>query len=293
MYFDREFTNVPEPFHEELRTLEEEGNIYSQFYFEEFEESRYCRVSLKPSEIVEYVDALTAYDEFRQYHSEGYSKSEAIDKISNETIKARVKEYNEWAKEQERANPFVPAAFYSSELESLLCGLRNERYEFVDQGFEGKKRELLRDIIDKIHLCVGVLQDRSQGRPSYEISCEQDIHDLLYSHLKPIFPESRVEEYTTKHADSSKKIDIVVPEVSTGIEVKYVRDQDHAGRVGDELKVDIESYHIHDDCNNMIAVIWDPETYIEDPYNFENDLEGPRTFDGRQFPVEVEVHGGY
>ncbi|REA05482.1 hypothetical protein DEQ92_04155 [Haloferax sp. Atlit-6N] len=161
----------------------------------------------------------------------------------------------------------------------------------MDQGFEGNERELLRDIIDKIELSVSALQDRSRGRPPFEITCEQDIHDLLYSVLKPVFPESRVEEYTTKHADSTKKIDIVVPEVGTGIEIKYVRDKSHAGEVGDELKIDIESYHVHDDCENMIAVIWDSESYIDDPHNFENDLEGPRTFDGRQFPVEIDIIG--
>lgn len=291
MYFNRGFENIQRSLLEELRTLEEEGNLYAQFWYEEFDEFRYCRISLKPQEIVEYVDAITAYDEFLGYRSEGYDDRDALDQISNETVRRRVKEYNDWAGEQENDLTFVPAAFYSDELESLISGNRKERYEFVDQGFEGAGRELLREVINKVDLAAHVLQDRSQGRPPFEITCEQDIHDLLYALLKPIFPETRVEEYTTKHADATKKIDIVVPEVSTGIEMKFVRDTGHASTIGDELKIDIESYHIHDKCNSLIAVIWDPESHISDPHNFRADLEGARSFDGRQFPVEVEILG--
>lgn len=291
MYFNREFENLERAILQDLRTLESEGNIYSQFWYEEFEEFRYCRIPFEPNEIVEFVESLTAYNEFLGFRYEGLDESEALSRISNDRIKERVREYNDWAREEGLDQTFVPAAFYSTELESLLSGHRKERYEFVDQGFEGDKRELLRDIITQLSLSVNALHNRSNDRPPFEISCEQDIHDLLYAVLKPIFPESRVEEYTTKHAGSSKRIDKVLPEISTGIEIKYIGNSTHAKEVGDELKTDIESYHVHENCNNMIAVIWDSESHIEDPYNFVKDMEGPRVYDGQEFPVEIEIVG--
>ena len=289
-YFNREFEQLPKAFKEDLRTLEEEGNIYAQFWYDELDEFKYCRVPFKPAEIVEYVDSITAYDEFLHFRAQGCDDEEALDRISSDKIKTRVRERAERARE--RGQPaFVPAQFYTGELESLVCGLRKERYELVDEGFEGQEREILRQIINSAHLSVRALQDRRGGRPDFAIEEERDIHDLLYALLKPVFPESRVEEYTEKHAEKSKKIDIIVPEISTGIEVKYTHSPSQARDLGDELKIDIESYHVHENCNNMIAVIWDSERHIEDRHNFKNDLEGERSYGGRTFPVEVEFLG--
>jgi hypothetical protein len=121
MYFNRAFENLPSSLLEELRTLEQEGNVYAQFWYDESDESRYCRIPFKPPEIVEYVDSLTAYDGFLGYRSEIDDDSEALNRISHEAIKTRVRDYNEWARDHEDApKPFVPAAFYSDDLESLL-----------------------------------------------------------------------------------------------------------------------------------------------------------------------------
>jgi len=289
-YFNRDFNHLSQGLRKDLRTLEEEGNLYAQFWYDEFDEFRYCRVPFKPDEIVEYVDSLTAYNEFLEYRSRGFESEEALERISNEKIENRVRERVESARERNQPT-FAPAQFYTSELESLVCGLRKERYEFVDEGFEGQEREILRQIINGVHLSVNALQDRRDNRPDFVIEEERDVHDLLYALLKPVFPESRVEEYTTKHAEKSKKIDIIVPEISTGIEVKYTHNTSQARDLGDELKIDIESYHVHENCDNMIAVIWDAERHIEDRHNFKNDLEGERRYDGRAFPVEVEFLG--
>lgn len=112
---------------------------------------------------------------------------------------------------------------------------------------------------------------------------------MFYTVLKPIFPDSRPEEYTPKHATTSKRIDFVIPEISTVIEAKYVRDSSHVGEIPDELKVDIESYYEHTECNRMIAVVWDGAGHLTDRPNFEQDLTGPRNIDGAEFQVEVRV----
>jgi len=233
---------------------------------------------------------MRAYDEYRGNVDQGYKRDEALKKISSAKFRRRVEKYNEWTeKEGQPETKYSPAAFYGEELESLVCGTREDRYEFLQESYSGDRKFLLTEIIEGFAESASILQDRDGGRPNFEITCEQDFQDLFYALIKPIFPDARPEEYTPKHATNSKRIDFVIPEISTVIEAKYVRDSSHANSIADELKVDIGSYHKHTDCNRMIAVVWDGKSYISDRVNFENDLTGPRVIDGVEFQVEVEV----
>ncbi|WP_353633502.1 hypothetical protein ABSL23_09180 [Halobacterium sp. NMX12-1] len=153
----------------------------------------------------------------------------------------------------------------------------------------GDRRFLLEEIFEGLESSVSILQDRRSQRPDFEIDCETDVQDLLYAVMKPIFPDARPEEYTPKNATDSKRIDFVIPDISTVIEVKYVRDSSHANSLADELKIDIESYHTHENCQRMYCIVWDGNSEIDDVENFENDLTGPRSFDGDEVQVETKV----
>lgn len=136
---------------------------------------------------------------------------------------------------------------------------------------------------------VNYLKVRRANRPSFEINCEQDVQDLLLAVIKCVFPDTRREEYTPKHANGTKRIDIVIPRIKSLIEVKYVRDERHSNNVADELKIDIESYHTYPNLNVFIAYIWDEEGFILDKHNFVKDLEGKRVKDNKEFNVEIFV----
>lgn len=159
----------------------------------------------------------------------------------------------------------------------------------MQETYTGDRRFLLMEIFEGISSSASILQNRDGDRPGFEITCETDFQDLLYAIMKPIFPDARPEEYTPKHATSSKRIDFVIPKISTVIEAKYVRDSRHATKIPGELKVDIESYHAHTDCQQMYGVVWDGNSEIEDIENFEKDLTGPRTIGGDTFHVEIIV----
>ncbi|MBC9986593.1 hypothetical protein G3A49_12415 [Haloferax volcanii] len=288
--FGRQFNHLSREFIKDLQDLESQGCIYTQLWREEIDEFGFCRIQFHPDEIVRFVDSLDAYDDFLRYRSQGLSSEEALDELSDESVKARVREYNEWAKDTgQPETKFCPAAFYSGELESLVCGGKPDRYEFLQQSYTGDRKFLLSEIIEGFSESVSILNDRDADRPDFGMTCEQDVQDLLYAIMKPIFPDSRPEEYTPKHATTSKRIDFVVPEISTVIEAKYVRNSSHAKDIPDELKIDIESYHKHTDCSRMIAVVWDGDSEITDRSNFEKDLTGPRTIDGTEFQVDVRV----
>lgn len=287
--FGRVFQNIGKEFTEDLRSLEENGCVYSQFWREGLDEFRFCRIQLDPDEIVGYVDSLSAYDEFLGLRQDGFSQETALAQISNKRIQNRVKEYNRWAREQDSAVEFCAAAFHGGDLESLLCGGEPDRYEYFQESYTSDRRFLLREIIAGLSESITFLQDREGERPPYEITCEQDIRDLLYAIIKPIFPDARLEEYTPKHGGRSKRIDLVIPDISTVIETKYVRNRSHAKGIGDELKVDFESYHEHSHCARLIAVVWDQDALLPDQTNFESDLAGSRDKDGSRFQVEMNV----
>lgn len=288
--FNREFNHISEHHLEDLRNLQEQGCVYTQLWNDELDKFAFCRIQFEPHEIVSYVDALTAYDEFLSYREDGISQEEALEEISSPSVKARVREYNDWIEEVDSgAAPYCLAAFLGEELESLLCGGEEHRYEFMQESYTGDRRFLLEEIFEGFPELVSILKDRGGGRPDFEITCEQDVQDLLYAVMKPIFPDARPEEYTPKHATKSKRIDFVIPEISTVIETKYVRDSSHAGEIPDELKVDIESYHAHTDCQRMYGIVWDGDSLIKDKSTFERELTGPRDIDGNQFQVEVKV----
>lgn len=286
-YFDREFPHLDSSYKQELYTLESNGCIHTEFVPEGGDGFEPCRIQFKPDEIVGYVDALKAYDEYSGFVDQGLTRSEALNSISDDMIIQRVKEYNAWAEQDAPELIYCPAAFLGGHLESLVCGGEPERYEFLQQSYSGDRRYLLKEIIAGFGESVASLNDRDGGRPDFEVSCEQDVQDLLYAMMKPIFPDSRDEEYTTKHATNSKKIDFVIPEISTIIETKYVRDSRHAGEIPNELKIDIESYHTHSECERMIIVIWDENSHIKDRHNFREDLSGPRSIGGTDFHVDV------
>jgi hypothetical protein len=277
-------------FLQDLDTLEREGATYAQFWKDDVQDFRFCRIRFKPAEIVAYVDASVAYDEFLGYVEQSGDPALALDRISNAEIQNRVLEYNRWAESIEQYDThYCFAAFMGNHLESLTCGHLPERYEFLSQSYTGDQRFLLTEILEMFSSSAGYLARRSGNRPSYSLEEEQDVRDLLYAILKSIFPDARLEEYTRVHAGSAKRIDIVVPGISTLIEVKFTRNPQHARKVADELRIDFESYHIHQSCSKLIAYVWDPAGFIADRSNFINDLRGLRTKGESKFTVEVMV----
>ena len=58
--------------------------------------------------------------------------------------------------------------------------------------------------------------------------------------------------------------------------------------MGEELIIDIHHYRYHADCKTLVAFVYDPDKYIDEPKSLENDLSKP--IDG--MPVKVIVNQG-
>ena len=184
---------------------------------------------------------------------------------------------------------FCFAAFLNDHLEYLICSTVPGRHEILGQIYAGDRRFLLKEILAMFSEAVIFLDTREGGRPAYKVEKEQDVRDLLYSIVKCVFPDAKLEEFTLKHAGGTKRIDIVIPLLSIVIEIKFVRDAQHAKRVADELKIDFESYHVHPHCKSLIAYVWDGQNLVPDRANFIKDLRGLRVKSKHRFNVEVVV----
>lgn len=279
---------------EDLITLEREGAVYSHFWNEEAQIFKYNRIKFLPTEIFQYVEAHVAKQEFDEALEAGANFEEALNAVTNTELAERVRSYGDYGNTKLKDGGTIDirgcaASFYGEEIERLVCGGRPDRYEVLPNLENIDKTSMLIQILDYFPIIARHLAERKHGRPPYTIENEYDTQDLLYANIRSVFEDARLEEWTTKHASKSKRIDIVVPSAEVVIEVKFVRDRSHGKNIGDELKIDIESYHSHAACKSLLFLIYDPEANIVDPAEISNDLSGRRVKGKSSFDVQVMV----
>lgn len=117
------------------------------------------------------------------------------------------------------------------------------------------------------------LSRRYNGRDTIKITDEYDVQDLLHSLLSLYYDDIRPEEWTPSYAGSSVRIDFVIPEIKTVIEVKKTRDSMTDKRLSEELIIDIEKYQKHPDCERIYCFVYDPDTILRNPAAIKKDLE--------------------
>ncbi len=147
----------------------------------------------------------------------------------------------------------------------------------------------LENVLDAFPTCAQRLSIRGYRRPPFVIENEYDVQDLLFVMLRPFFPDIEYEEHAKKNAGSEKRVDFVFRAIQTVLEVKCIRDRRHAKAVFDELRIDVESYHSHDDCRHMVFFIYDPRLEIIDGQKMMQDVNGVRTIKGKDVEVKVVI----
>jgi hypothetical protein len=158
---------------------------------------------------------------------------------------------------------------------------------------ESRRRRAVQATLDVIEVFDQVARRlahaRRKGKNPYIVEDEYDVQDLFYAMLLPALPDLEPEDPTIKHAGSSKKIDFVSRQGRIGVEIKYVRSEQTDKDIEKDLKVDIESYHIHPACKTLIIFIYDPRHRILEPRILERDLSGSRSFDGRAVELITRI----
>lgn len=126
---------------------------------------------------------------------------------------------------------------------------------------------------------------RHNGRDCF-ISDEYDVQDLLHALLRLHFDDVRAEDWTPQNSGSNNRIDFLINDNQTAIEVKYAKDSHKDKQIGDELIIDIAKYSKHPNCNSLYCFVYDPDYCIGNPKGLENDLNNKST---DEFKVKVFV----
>jgi REase_DpnII-MboI len=133
------------------------------------------------------------------------------------------------------------------------------------------------------------LTHRRKGAQALSFSTEYDVQDLLHALLRPWVADIRPEEFTPSYAGSSTRMDFLLPAYTIVLELKCVRDRNHAKKIGDELIVDINHYQQHPDCNRLWCVVFDQDHLLTNAAGLKNDLEGEHSTKDGSVHVEVAV----
>ena len=141
--------------------------------------------------------------------------------------------------------------------------------------------ELLLVVVKGLRRAMYPLTNRRKGATQLSFSSEYDVQDLLHALLRPWVADIRPEEYTPSYAGSSTRMDFLLPEHRRVLEIKFVRESQHAKKIGSELLIDIGHYQRHPDCDSLLCIIYDPQHHLQNPEGLKRDLEGPhQTKDG-------------
>ena len=136
--------------------------------------------------------------------------------------------------------------------------------------------EVIEKISDRFHAVARQLLRRHGGRPTFSISDEYDVQDLLHALLLVEFEDVRPEEYTPSYAGGSARVDFLLKNEQIVVEVKCTREGLAAKEVGDQLLIDIGRYRAHPDCKALFCFVYDPEARIKNPHGLEADLSNDR-----------------
>jgi len=145
--------------------------------------------------------------------------------------------------------------------------------------------EVLMQVLKGLRRAMYPLTHRRKGLPTLAFDNEYDVQDLLHVLLRPWVKDIRPEEYTPSYAGKSTRMDFLLSEHATVVELKFVRDALHAKSIGQELQIDIGHYRQHPQCQRLWCVIFDPRQSLVNSDGLRRDLEGIH----RQGDKTVEV----
>lgn len=142
----------------------------------------------------------------------------------------------------------------------------------VDLIEKKDKRNELENLFNRFHNIVRQIRRRHDSRETLDVKDEYDVQDLLHSILPLFFEDIRSEEWTPSYAGSSSRMDFLLKEIDTVIEVKMTRRNLKDKEIGKQLIDDIAHYKQHPNCKSLICFVYDPDGYIQNAVGIEEDL---------------------
>ena len=135
-----------------------------------------------------------------------------------------------------------------------------------------KDPDVIVTLAERLHLVVCQLRKRRENRATLDVRDEYDVQDLFHALLRIHFDDIRPEEWAPSYAGASSRMDFLLPEIESVVEIKIARQSMTAKQLGEELTLDIAKYQKHPGCRTLFCVVYDPDGRIANPRGIENDL---------------------
>lgn len=203
--------------------------------------------------------------------------NEVIDKLKLKSIYQE----NEYSVEKTKQNILKAKEKVIDYLEDILDHIENNINELIDYNNEFSEevailivKKILSNFYmhiesmyeDPVHRKAGITKESLE---KIKIINEYDVQRILYSLIKPIFPEARV-EVSNDTGFSTIRYDILIERFSTVIEVKCSRGSMTERSLIEELGSDIFHYKY----TNIFFFIYDKEKIIRNITSFINRYNG-------------------
>ncbi|MCF2141628.1 MAG: hypothetical protein K9W44_16365 [Candidatus Lokiarchaeota archaeon] len=165
-----------------------------------------------------------------------------------------------------------------SEFKNVIMGVTLKLLDYVNEKMESLGNTLedtcLMNIFNKFHGIAKRLENRYDNRPTIIIENEYDVQDLLNALLYEHFDSIQVEEYGHMYAGKRPRVDFFLRYDEIAIEVKCVRDSNHANRIlREEIILDIAYYSKRKEFKHLYFFIYDPKSLLLNRTDFIKDLE--------------------
>jgi hypothetical protein len=93
---------------------------------------------------------------------------------------------------------------------------------------------------------------------------EERIQQVVYMILRAQFERVVREKHVARGPEREYRCDIVIEDAGVFVEVKRVRNREHAHKLQAEIHDDIIGYRIGDASRRVVFVVWDRERHIHD-----------------------------
>ena len=125
---------------------------------------------------------------------------------------------------------------------------------------------------ERFHLVAKQLRSRRENRPTLDVGDEYDVQDLFHALLRIPFDDVRPEEWTPSYAGGASRVDFLLPEIESVVEIKKTRPNLSSKELGEQLIIDIAKYRKHPSCRTLFCFVYDPDGRISNPRGIESDL---------------------
>lgn len=224
-----------------------------------------------------YADCLALLPEDLEARFRSEYEGSLFSRKIKEFLRAPTKQ-NPLYKAGEESTKFISFWLYPYE-DRIRAPLLAQRQILLEFSKRQRSADTENDPVSKVelisrrfHLVARQLLRRHNGHPTIEVSDEYDVQDLFRGLLKLFFDDVRPEETTPSYAGGSSRIDYLLKNEQVLVELKKTRPNLKIKEVRDQLIIDIGTYRSHPDCKTLVAFVYDPDMYIDNPDALENDL---------------------